>query len=268
MLTIKEKTVSIGLGHPFSVCHITDLHLLHADNRNEGYETEHALARIPCFPHSHTVENELREYLHANRPDLLVLTGDIIDFPTESNLEALDELIRAADCPYLYVPGNHDWTFPRGYQSDEQYEKYLPLFRRWTCGTPDFQTIELGGAMWIGIDDSRRDSVTEKQRAKLESALFDCEKRNLPAVVCVHIPIRSSALEPSAKKVWSFPVMIGDEKSDLPTRNLCDLVSQKAAAVIAGHVHFEHDAPLDGSSCVQYITGLAAEGNIRLLRFE
>ena len=235
MLRIHETDICFGLPEPMTVLHVTDLHLLHADARSSSYALGHAVARKPVFPRSHDVEEELLLYLKENRPDLLLLTGDIIDFPSPANLDALDRLIRQADCPYLLVPGNHDWTYPRDYQSDGQAESYLPLFGPWTGGDPAFRTLRLGGVLWIGVDDSRRDSVTEVQARKLGEA----------------------------QRVWKFPVVIGDERADTPTRRFCDLVSEKAAAVIAGHVHFTHDAPLDGSRCVQYITALAAEGNVR-----
>ena len=260
MLRIHETDICFGLPEPMTVLHVTDLHLLHADARSSSYALGHAAARKPVFPRSHGVEEELLLYLKENRPDLLLLTGDIIDFPSPANLDALDRLIRTADCPYLFVPGNHDWTYPRDYQSDEQAQSYLPLFGPWTGGDPAFRTLRLGGVLWIGVDDSRRDSVTEVQAKMLGEALSGAD----PAVVCLHVPICSDALKPEAERVWNFPVVIGDERADTPTRRFCDLVSEKAAAVIAGHVHFTHDAPLDGSRCVQYITALAAEGNVRV----
>ncbi len=266
MLKIKEISVSLGLTRSIIVCHITDLHLHHLDEKSEK-KYPYEASRGSVFPNSSDAEKELNVYIKQNRPDLLLLTGDIIDFPTKANLNALDHMIKTADCRYLYVPGNHDWTFFQGYKSDDQAKKYLPLFRRWTNGSTDFQAFEFKGVMWIGIDNSRYDSVTEEQVCNLENILAVCSKKKIPAVVCLHVPIMSKALEPEAKSVWSIPTMMGDSRADTTTRRFCEIVSREAAAVIAGHIHFWHNAMLDNSNCRQYVTALAAEGNLCVFRF-
>lgn len=267
MLKLTQTTVTLGLAHPLTVCQISDLHLLHADDRNDDYEREHAAARVPVFPDAHAAAEEIFAWLYEHKPDLLLLTGDILDFPTEQNLDVIRAVLKKVDCPYLYIPGNHDWTFPRGYQSDAQYASNMPRFDEWTGGTPDFQVLELGGIAFLGVDNSRGDSVSEVQTGKLEAALLSYRERGIPTVVCMHVPICSEALTPEAKRVWRFPVMMGDERADAATRRFCDLTAQNADAVIAGHVHFAHDAPLDDSTCMQYIMALSAVGNLRVFRF-
>ena len=265
MLHIAHTEIRLGLEKPLTVCHITDLHLEHADGRDDLYAREYAASRVPFFPRFSASERDMKAYLRKNRPDFLLLTGDIVDDPTDVNLEAMDALIEAAGCPYMYVPGNHDWSLPKDYQSDEQVKKMLPRLKRFCGGDTAFQAREYGGIMWIGVDDSRRDSVSDEQADKTEQALLEAKKRGLPAVVAVHIPIKSRALTPEADRVWPFRVMIGYDDSDEATKRFCRIVTEKAAAVMAGHVHFTHDARLDDSECTQYITALGAEGHVRIL---
>ena len=267
MLQLLETTVPMGLAQPFTVCQLTDLHLVYADGRSGEYETELAAAREKNFPHAHRAKEEIQNYLRENRPDLLLMSGDILDFPTESNLDALRAFLADIGCPYLYIPGNHDWTFPLGYQSDQQRETYLPRFGEWMNGTPDFQIREVGGIAFLAADNSRFDRVTPAQTEKLEAALLSCRSRGIPAVVCLHVPICSAALAPAATRRWKAPVMMGQVPADPATQRFCELTAAFAHTVIAGHVHFTNDGPLDNSTCIQYVTGASAAGTLRLFRF-
>ncbi len=267
MLHLLETTVPMGLARSFTVCQPTDLHLVYADSRSGAYETELAAVREKNFPHAHQAKEEIQNYLQKNKPDLLLMSGDILDFPTESNLDALRAFLADIGCPYLYTPGNHDWTFPQGYQSDLHCKTYLPRLGEWMNGTPDFQMLEAGGIVFIAADNSRFDRVTPEQTEKLEAALLSCRARGIPAVVCLHVPICSAALAPAAKRRWKAPVMMGQVHADPATQRFCELTAAFAHAVIAGHVHFTNDGPLDSSTCMQYVTGDSATGTLRIFRF-
>lgn len=266
MLIFETVTLPLGIGteKPFCVWHLTDLHLMHADGRDGAYENEHARARIPVFPSAHTMEEELLAAFQnaEEKPDFLLLTGDIIDFPTQANLDALTALLRAAGCPYLYVPGNHDWSFPKGYHSEEQIQTYLPKLSAAVGQPTSFCAVMHNGICFVGADDSR-DRVSTDVAEKTAEVLAACKEKHIPAVVCLHVPIQSAALDPEAKRVWRAPVVIGDERADEATRAFCDAVEENANAVIAGHVHFTHDAPLDRGRCTQYISPLSAGGTVR-----
>lgn len=62
----------------------------------------------------------------AERPDALILVGDIISFPTLANVEYLKSLLDACGIPYFYVAGNHDWHFEGDKGNDLEQRK------RWT----------------------------------------------------------------------------------------------------------------------------------------
>jgi 3',5'-cyclic AMP phosphodiesterase CpdA len=42
------------------------------------------------------------------RPDLVLLTGDLVDFGRPEEYRSLRELLAPVDLPYLVIPGNHD----------------------------------------------------------------------------------------------------------------------------------------------------------------
>ena len=263
MLHITESTLTPGIPTPLEVLHVTDLHLLFSDERDNAYIQQHAASRTACFPHADQALEELKQELRRRAPDLLVLTGDILDFPSQANLDALHSLVENAPCPTLYVPGNHDWSLPQDYHSDAQYRTYMPLFDPFDGASPDFQLLELGGVRFAGIDDSR-ERMTPAQSAHLEEICAD----GVPVVACMHVPICEKQLEVRAKAVWhGANVLIGHEGSTAETRRFCDIASARCHAVLAGHVHFSDETRLPGGA-VQLITALSAEGNIRRIRIE
>ena len=49
----------------------------------------------------------------AERPDLLLLVGDNLSFPTLANIDYLAAQLSASGLDWYYVAGNHDWSRPR-----------------------------------------------------------------------------------------------------------------------------------------------------------
>ena len=96
-----------------------------------GLQTTHALAELPGLPrsfdgfklvhlsdlHGHEYgegSRELLERVQAEDPDLIVITGDLID--QKSQLDMVPALARglAAIAPAYYVTGNHEWALGSG----------------------------------------------------------------------------------------------------------------------------------------------------------
>jgi len=83
-----------------SIAHISDLHF--------GYN-DPLLAR------------RLFETLHEKRPDVLVISGDLVEHATEEEFSRAREFLEHLPQPQIVVPGNHDLPF-------------YNLWRRWTEG--------------------------------------------------------------------------------------------------------------------------------------
>ncbi len=89
--------------------------------------------------HPHVAEQLARE-AHDLRPDLLVISGDLVqraDFP--SQWEAIIEYLRRLPEPQLIIPGNHDVPLfhlvERFFRPLDRYQRYIstnlnPLFER------------------------------------------------------------------------------------------------------------------------------------------
>ncbi len=261
-LSILETTRMLGIQHPITILHITDLHLLFSDARDTTDMQTLAADRIRCFPHAGASFAEIQEEIRKNPPDFVLLTGDIVDFPSEKNLETLRSFVDHLPCPYLYTPGNHDWSLPEAYQSRTQYETYMPRFAPFCQDTPSVQCRSVGDdLLLIGVDNSR-DHVDEAQLAAVQTAIRAAKAQGKRILAAAHVPLYADTLIDDVVRVWRSPIVIGGKGRSDTTQAFCDLIGAQADAVLTGHVHFAHADILPGG-CPQYITALAAEGHLR-----
>lgn len=268
MLNVIDTTINIpGLKKPLTLLHITDLHLTRTDDRDSEYVNWLGTDRKNCFPNSEAIFDEVKKYVIDNPPDYSILAGDIIDFPSEKNLDTLYDFLNN-DCKnYLYTLGNHDWCYPNQEPDHETQCRYFPRFYPITNGTPDFQVVDAGGVLLIGIDDTTN-QITLSQLEKLKEVF----KRNIPCILFFHIPIYISTLIEDVVKVWGQPLMIGTPKeafssqlhsSLIPsdsTNEFCRLIEKSdtpVKAIFCGHVHFSHEDSFSEGK-IQYVTQLCS----------
>jgi 3',5'-cyclic AMP phosphodiesterase CpdA len=278
MLNILDTTIKIPhLKKPITLLHITDLHITRADERDNEYVHWLSADRKRYFPHSEDIFNDLRQFIHHNRPDYTVLTGDIIDFPSEKNLDTLIDFLHDDCKSYLYTLGNHDWCYPIESPTEETKNKYYPRFHSVTNGTPDFQVIDAGGVLLIGIDNTTN-QITASQLDKLKTEF----EKAIPCVLFFHVPLYIDTLLPPVVSVWGQPIMIGTPQKAFSgelsanlvptdeTAEFCRLIEKNdtpVAAVVCGHVHFSHEDTF-AENRTQFITPLCstlenANGTIR-----
>ena len=194
---IQKELVIPGLKHAYRVMHITDSHIVKMDERDEGVVivdggahrgklvTHFGGIRLTHFTIDGITTEERFAALCENirmEPDcadLIVFTGDILDFFTESGIEFLTEQLNRLPIPYLFVIGNHDSIFaPKG------EEKTRQRFAHLCGGNTEVQKFKLGELAFIGIDNAR-DRYTEGGLQQLHAAL-EGEKY---AILCQHIPL-------------------------------------------------------------------------------
>lgn len=210
MMELIKRDVTIpGLRNTYRIMHITDAHVIAMDERDDGVVivdggphngklvTVFGGKRLEHFTHNGVTTAErfraLCETIRDNPDcaDLIVLTGDILDFFTHAALEFVTECLSILPIPYVYVMGNHDSIF---YTEGEENT------RRWftsLCGgNTEIQKYKLGELAIIGIDNAR-DRYTEKGLAELEKALEGEEY----AILCQHIPLSNEAYHEEAMRV-------------------------------------------------------------------
>ncbi len=264
---------------PVKIFHVTDLHLTLSDDRQDAYCRDHAAHRSGVY--SVNGENPAaasgKELLAAAEDaDILLFTGDIMDFPSAANLDYLKELLK--DKNFIFCHGNHDWNYPREYpfgtsnwdfdQSslyDDALAKTAHLFYPFTSGSVD--VCKVGEVKIIAVNNSNyRFSAVQYKR--LEAELAD----GAPTVVAFHIPLYADTLMADTLSYWHLPIICGGNdtthapywsyRTDEPTAKACRLIgkSKNIIAVITGHLHFDHIDTLPGGN-TQYVTALAQRAN-------
>ncbi len=117
------RVLAPNAGHRFplmrSIVHISDLHF--------GYN-DPLLAKKLC------------ETIHDIRPDLLVISGDLVEHATVEEFESAREFLQQLPKPQIVVPGNHDLPF-------------YNLWRRWTEGLKIYGQFITDDLEPIFVDD-------------------------------------------------------------------------------------------------------------------
>ena len=149
-----------------------DLRGLPALIRNLLRDLDNGLSRvrdgvIVCRPEHARKLSETLAYIRENiKPDLVLVTGDLVDWSSERSWEKLWEILATSELPVCLVPGNHDH---RSRLPMLQGRRWLAPFYRY-LNSFDVYGFQLGRYYLVGINsghdwkpfDSSRGSGLEK----------------------------------------------------------------------------------------------------------
>lgn len=216
---IVEETIYVeGLERDYTLLFLTDTHVIIPEEGASEQVLENEAARKRMFVNEEGISSaeqfpEWIRYANEMEVDAVLLGGDIIDTPSAANLEWLKGQLAGLEMPYLYVNGNHDWTYPWEYMTQTGRETYLPLLEPLMGGNTAAHAMELNGIMVAGVDNSANQvnggALPEYERILLAGK---------PVVVTVHVPFMTQSVLCKAKKVWKNPVVIGGGTSGASIR--------------------------------------------------
>lgn len=273
---LAEEIVYVeGLKEEYTFLYLTDLHAVVKDAKASEQERQYAEKRYLMFRDENGVPSAEQlpqwvDYANETDVDAVLLGGDIIDTPSDANVEWLQEQLSELEMPYLYVPGNHDWTFPWEYMTPFGEKKYLSGLEPVMQGNTALHSVEVGELLMIGVDDSSG-QVNPKAMSGYEE-LLEQEK---PTLVVSHVPFLTQTLLTKATEAWDSPTVIGGGVwggiyPNETSRRFMELTTAEdtpVELVLAGHVHFYDRNVIDGKEQVLQIVGSAAyEGNAFLVR--
>ncbi len=231
-----------GLKRDYTLLHITDVHMTlieetqSAQRKDTARDRGNVLFTEDGIP-AHERFAAFFSYAEAIGADLILMTGDIIDMPSQKNIDFLKKMIRTSPVKTFYVVGNHDWSFLDAYHSPEAKRRYLPAFSDISGGDTSFHFLEFDDFILAGLDNST-DTFTKEQLARTK-ALFLKEK---PLLLAVHVPISSPLLAQKSREIWNGRNLclgsdgIRCEATDAFLKSVLH-PSSPMAAVIAGHLH-------------------------------
>ena len=258
-----DDTATIGVAgieRPLRVLHVTDSHI---SVPLEAVDQPYALygARMDgLFADYPTLQSfaAQMERARAEAPDLIALTGDLVNYPSSTAVTAVERLLRATGRDSMFTAGNHDWRYAGLPGSDEDLRRewrersLLPLYRG---RAPHADSLDLGGVRFVAIDNSTR-QVDAEQLAFFDRALAG----GLPVVLLTHIPFRlpgDTAEHCAPPPSSGLPIpLCGDPDSESATDEFVDrlLAAPNLIAVLCGHVHVAGAYRIH-EGAVQYITG-------------
>ena len=209
VVSVRSGSYSVGmLIVQISDCHIVDTGELFAERTDSADGLRRAIDTVQRLPVP---------------PDLVLLTGDLVNDGTPSQYDHLGELLGGLDMPLLPIPGNHDDR----QQLRERFATVLPP------GGPDEPidvVHELGALRVIALDTTipgRHDgALTDAQLDWLDARL--AEVPDTPTIVAQHHPPISSGI------VWM------DADNGFATgRREAEVLSRHphVEAVVSGHLH-------------------------------
>ena len=225
-------------------------------------------------------ETQVQSVAKENAVDLIVHTGDLLNFPSPAAARHAMSAIESTGLPSIFIAGNHDWQhYPDTLDGEpealrlEWCERALaPLY----SGQDPLHFYEdRAGLRLIAIDNSTN-AVTQAQLDFFRESAAGAD------AVCllVHIPLYSSGLlehgrtdgnNPlGANSVMGTPAALGGNADETTFAFLREVErTPNLVAVLSGHIHDATSHPLDsGGGAVQLTTDAGCYDGCRVVTFE
>lgn len=256
-MDLQTYRITAGLEKPLTLLHLSDTHICLADERDNERKNRLAQSRIAnAFGGSNEkIGQWLDEALTFGREqaDLIVHTGDLIDFVSAANLDFLKKKLNADET--FFAVGNHEFSQYVGEAWEDTAYK-LQTFDQVQAASPndlEFAVRTIGGLRLIALNDGYYFFLPE-QLAALKTEL---EREDLPTVLLMHNPIHTDDLYQFVRQDLGHPCayltgtpdeMMQDyapnrykqQKADDVTLETIDLIKNSPCirGVLAGHLHY------------------------------
>ncbi len=278
-----------GLEKPFKVVFISDSHITIEDERGKPYYSfAKRMGGSAVEPQNYGKSNGRDKTLVAsldkaseNGAELVILAGDIINFPSPASVELILDIMNRYQMPWVFTAGNHDWHYEgEAGTSSELRDKWtkkslVPLYQD---QNPMFNSQILNGINFVTIDNSTFE-ISKEQLAFFKEQT----KRKYPIVLAMHIPLYLPGHEDStgdygcANPNWKAAndkyyklekrLPWAENGHTKTTFEFKDLVfgSSKVIGVFAGHTHSEKIDFYNGKP--QFVAGNNFNGNDITIHF-
>lgn len=256
-ITLLTAGIEAGATQEFTILHTSDTHLTLCSETDSEEIKEKSKKRTKRFNNLQERKLEYAKNLSEEKGYYLAHTGDIMDFPTDANIERAKKFFEETNC--LYVPGNHE---PEDKESD-YYKKLNAAYPE----NIDFYVREINGVDFVCIDNSDH-KITPEQFLKLKEAL-DTGK---PAILLVHAPLYTrelydaSVVDDGSAYLMAVPESLmknyppekyAQQKADETTYAAYDYIAraQNVKGILCGHLHIDFETKVAGR-IPQYVVGL------------
>ena len=270
---IKKTKIEVGLKREYRFFQISDMHMACKDEQssltdiedNARFHREWGKMKYEfaekanefCDERYDMEPSTIFEML-ANRAlefkaDALILSGDIFDRVTESNLRYIKNFINKFSIPVIYCLGNHAYSNEKG-EHLNQYERFKGI-----VDNPEFDSFDFGEFDIVTVDNGTK-RITDKQIESLKEKL----SQNKKILLVLHAPLNMGEFKESlGTKISPYFLqgVTGDCENAFKFNEIIEQNDDKVIAVLTGHIHFFAEGHIT-DNVVQYTTssGLIAAG--------
>jgi len=263
-MKLRKVSLKLGIERPIRLLHLSDTHLSYADERDNERKRSLAVSRArdafesePGSTMRHL--DEALAYGKANC-DLMIHTGDMIDFVSERNLELLEEKLSVMDS--FFAAGNHEYSQYVGEAWEDHAYKMLSFARVQARVKNDLVLAShvIAGLNLVAVDNVYYNfTADELTRLKAEAA------KGMPILLMMHNPLHCSDLysEMRFKRKSECAYLVGtpeammadysdyrrrQQHADAETLAFIDYIKSEPMikAIAAGHLHFDYQTTLYG----------------------
>lgn len=248
LLQIKKTEINLGLEKEYRFLQISDMHLSYCDsqssqidiNEHKRFHNQWDSLKVQfandnnefCDKRYDIEPNILFEALCSHALDFkanaLILSGDIVDRLTESNIRYLKNMFSSFPMPVIYCLGNHEHMNENGDKLN-QYDRLKDIIPNPEYTSVDFNDFEL-----ITIDNNK--PISNSQLEFLKEKI----KSNKKLLLVEHKPLLLGEFgERLLDKIGEY-FFIGIEKDTESTKEFVNLVKENSdhfIAVLCGHIH-------------------------------
>ena len=265
--------VNKDIKNKYQFVFLSDLHASILDeNEKDEQIKKFLIERRNLFassnPNNCSVEEifeEIINYTNNSKADALLLSGDIIDSPANSNINFLRQNLKNLKTKYLYTLGNHDWSFAWEYHTQETKETFRPKFNEFMDNL-EVSYLEYKDLIILAIDDSTN-QISESSLEKIKNIL----EKNKPTIVMLHVPINTEYIKEETLKIRNRVSSIGGSgiKIEESIQKAIDMIlseKYKVFYIISGHIHINLQDKIGAKNIPEVISAPAYEGKINLIK--
>lgn len=250
LLQISKTEINLGLSREYRFFQISDAHMSNLDKESSELDKkEHSRSMnqwIPlkaqmakdagelCDERYNVEPNVLFEAL-ANHAvsfgaDALILSGDIMDRVSDSNLRYLKKFKAEYKLPIVYCLGNHAYIDEYGNHNKKMYERFKGI-----VDNPAFDVYDFGEFEIVTIDNGTK-RITKEQLDGLKREISKGKK----IILVLHAPLNIGEFGEEARKRFNSYFLMPAPNDCEEAHEMAKLVEENDKSficVLAGHVH-------------------------------
>ncbi|MBQ3040786.1 MAG: metallophosphoesterase [Clostridia bacterium] len=265
LLQINKTEIDIGLKKEYRFFQISDCHIAYIDEKSsqldiddnarfhrqwDKLKVDFATQFGEYYDESHNIEahlifEALTRYALEFNADALIMSGDIMDRVTDSNIRYLRAFIQDFPKRVIYCPGNH--------ASHDEYGNHRNMYDRFKglIENPEFDIFDFGEIEVVTLDNGAK-QITDNQLKLLEEEI----QKGRKILLVIHAPLNLGEFGEKMRKKLSGYFLLGAQGDSENAFKLLDLIKnndKSFVAVLAGHIHTSVEYPIT-ENLVQYTT--------------